>query len=183
MTKAERDSIFYENEKLIWHVLYKYFPMESRRYDDLYQVAALAMLNCIPRFDKKKGNLSTYLVKCMCGRIQRYIAKDTTLHIPVHKFKTEKGNKNVMYVLGFDCNINNDGFSVAEFYPDDSGEYEEVEFLTAVMQEVSQRDYDMLVDRLRGYTVPELAQKYGMKEGSVRTTIARVRKKIKDNAL
>ena len=51
------------------------------------------------------------------------------------------------------------------------------------MQEVSQRDYDMLVDRLRGYTVPELAQKYGMKEGSVRTTIARVRKKIKDNAL
>lgn len=66
---------FKQHERLIYYVLNKYYPGYKEVWEDLYQVGAIALVNCIKRYDKDKGKISTYAVESIRNEIYKEIMK------------------------------------------------------------------------------------------------------------
>lgn len=180
MTKAERNKIFEENKNLIYYTVNKYFDIEWRKKEDLYQVAALSMLTYIPNIDEKKGRTcSTYLVKCMVGSIRRFLQKDMPVYIPSHCFSNVVKDEKIAKPASLDY-VTRENAVVQEIVGCENDEYSNVEYWVAAQQTVKPRDYDILIDTYRGYTVKELALKYGLCEKSVRVIRHKARLAIKE---
>lgn len=73
-----------ENYLYIASVIAKKFVGRGVEYDDLYQVAALALLNGVDRFDETKGlQFSTFITPTITGEIKNYFRDRSRLvHLP-----------------------------------------------------------------------------------------------------
>ena len=65
-------------------VLAKKFVGRGVEYDDLYQVASLALIKCVERFDERKGlKFSTFITPTITGEIKNYFRDRSRLvHLP-----------------------------------------------------------------------------------------------------
>lgn len=75
MTKKEQEKMFFENEKIIWYVIWKYYRNYKNMYDELYQVGAVGLWKCILNFNESKGTLSTYAIPTI-----KYLIKSSLLN-------------------------------------------------------------------------------------------------------
>ena len=73
-----------ENYLYIASVIAKKFVGRGVEYDDLYQVAALALLKGVDRFDETKGlQFSTFITPTITGEIKNYFRDRSRLvHLP-----------------------------------------------------------------------------------------------------
>ncbi len=73
-----------ENYLYIASVIAKKFVGRGVEYDDLYQVAALALLKGVDRFDETKGlQFSTFITPTITGEIKNYFRDRSSLvHLP-----------------------------------------------------------------------------------------------------
>ena len=68
------EELYFKNEKLVYHVLHKKFPM-SCFDDDFQQIARLGLWNACLRYDETKGAFSTYAVPCIANEIKMELRK------------------------------------------------------------------------------------------------------------
>lgn len=68
------EELYFKNEKLVYHVLHKKFPM-SRYDDDFQQIGRLGLWKACLSYDETKGKFSTYAVPCIENQIKMELRK------------------------------------------------------------------------------------------------------------
>lgn len=64
---------------------------------------------------------------------------------------------------------------------EEEGDYEKIEFELAVLEVVKEEEWELIKDYyLRGVTIREMAEKYGITENAMTVRLHRLRKKIKE---
>lgn len=77
-TEEEKEEIAKENIKLVKYVINKEHLVF--RYDDIFDLGLIGLMNGINTFDKTKGfKLSTYLYKCIKNEIDKQLRSETCL--------------------------------------------------------------------------------------------------------
>lgn len=72
------DEVYGKYEKLLRFIIKKYTNKNTGvyNYDDLYQVACLAMVEAYKNYDPSIGKFSTYLYKYVWGRVMQYMCRN-----------------------------------------------------------------------------------------------------------
>lgn len=181
MSNDERDKIFYENEKLIWYTIFRFFKYHTTRHEDLWQVGAMTMLQYIPHYDAEKGgSLANYLIKCMHGRMSRYIMRDTTVTIPITLYNDVINDENKPLEYACLDKHFDDGYKKEESVSNFKNDYAISEIVLAMQQELNEKEYNVMIDMLKGYTLEESAEKNGLSFGSLKQYRHLAKKKLKE---
>lgn len=73
----DKEQTFYDNENLIWAIIFKNYRGLTHLYDDMYQVGVIGLLGAIENYDESKGQFSTIATHYIRGNIQNFITKES----------------------------------------------------------------------------------------------------------
>lgn len=100
------EKLFYDNEKLIYFTLNKYYKGYRDMWEDLYQVGALTLWKLMVRYNEDKGTFSTYAVNGMRKEIWKYI---------IGERQGQKYKSNLYYIDKY-INENKNNMNQSELY-------------------------------------------------------------------
>ena len=156
------EELYFKNEKLVYYVLNKKFPM-SRFNDDFQQIARLGLWQACLRYDETKGKFSTYAVTAIENEIKRKLRKTSRKPIEIS-----------LDALIRDTSDNADGLTIFGIC---IGE-QDVEFIdtTWVDKELTDRQKRILNLLYNGMVQTDIAKEIGISQTMVSRDISKIRK-------
>lgn len=180
-TEEEKEEIAKENIKLVKYVINKEHLVF--RYDDIFDLGLIGLMNGINTFDKTKGfKLSTYLYKCIKNEIDNQLRSETCLK---RNFET----------VSLNTIINEDGTELGEMlgyeydYQDKLISDEIMIKITRRLSEISRKNEEIFYHYLgiNGYkklSQVEIARKYKLShqrvQGIIRKTKSILRYELRE---
>lgn len=91
LTEEQRELVE-KNINLVYFTVNKFFwrSFVIVEKEELYQEGMFALCKCIPFYDSKKGEISTYIVKCVKKHLSEYMIRKVSKHaktIPLEKIE------------------------------------------------------------------------------------------------
>ena len=90
-----RENFIFALHRYIFKIFREKFPTYTRYYEDMYQEAAVAILENYDRYDKNKGAITTFFKTCIFHAAFVYIA-EKVLHTTTYYFQMEQEIRNYL---------------------------------------------------------------------------------------
>ena len=155
------EELYFKNEKLVYHVLHKKFPM-SCFDDDFQQIARLGLWKACLRYDETKSKFSTYAVPAIENEIKMELRK-----------KSRKPIEISLDDLIRDTSDDADGLTIFGICIGD----QDVEFVDTIWadKELTERQKRILSLLYNGMVQADVAREIGISQTMVSREVAKIR--------
>lgn len=165
LTKVQQQLVT-DNHSLI----YGYADKHKLDLDEFYGILALALCKAAQHFDESKGKFSTVVYTCMGNAVRNYYkAKENKSKLPLVYLDadyTDNDSENELL-----SNV----ITSFELQPDQEVEGNVIGQILLAM--LSDKEREIVEDRLKGMTEKQIAQKMGCTHQNVHSWINKIRKK------
>ncbi len=172
-----------EHKNIIDAKVSKYY-VQGMEKDDLYQEASIAFLDCIKNFDiEKNDNFPAFASICIERRLitllsssqrQKYMALNTSLSLDNFMFVSDEDKVLFLDILECETDSTEEKILKAERMK---------EFKTAAENILSDFEFKILNEYLKGFTYKEMAEAFDTNEKAIDNAIQRIRNKLKQKKL
>lgn len=164
MESIDRNTLFFNNIKLVPFCYGKYYNDQKHLREDFIQAGYLGLWNACLEFDPTKGKFSTFAIRC----IRRQMS------ILLHDEKKHR------FECGYDV-IQDNGSITNVLDTEDNGEYaleiSEIETANIIN---GLKHKDIYSEYLNGIDAKDIARKHNLQRTNVNTRVHRCKKKIRE---
>ncbi len=109
MEKFESEKLLNQYRKLLLKITWSYYHKTGIDQSELWSEAMISFCECLNKFEKKKGNITSWITVCVKNHLSNYVQK---------QIRRDKYSINLIEEIWQDQAPSNDLFSKFSTYPD-----------------------------------------------------------------